>query len=270
MKIHLTLEEYLQLSPGQDYVPLYAKIMGDGLTPVMVYQKLQSSSPYSYLLESVQQNEKLGRFSLVGADPWLTFSSQGRNLRISDEEGKETEEEGNPFEWVMGFADSIKMAMPDGLEHFKGSLVGYFGYDCIRHIERIPDENPDDLEIPESIFMLPRRVVVFDNLYQSVTLIELAKSFGHRSLYARLRKVILPGAAPGIMGGLRAGLGMGWMTVVAAELFGITGIGQRMMEAAGLLTTEVVIVYMLTIALLYGISDAIFVFVRNRLLQWQR
>jgi len=100
-------------------------------------------------------------------------------------------------------------------------------------------------------------------------LIELANAFGHRSFFARLVKVILPGAAPGILGGFRAGLGMGWMTVVAAELFGITGIGSRMNEAAGLLVTEVVVVYMLTIALLYALSDAVFVRVRNRLLQWQ-
>jgi len=60
------------------------------------------------------------------------------------------------------------------------------------------------------------------------------------------------------------------MTVVAAELFGITGIGQRMNEAAGLLATEVVIVYMLTIALLYGLSDMLFVAAQNRVLRWQR
>jgi ABC-type nitrate/sulfonate/bicarbonate transport system permease component len=101
-------------------------------------------------------------------------------------------------------------------------------------------------------------------------LLELARSFGHRSLPAQLRKVIIPAAMPGILSGLRAGLGQGWMTVVAAELFGITGIGQRMMEAAGLLATEVVIVYMLTIALLYGVSDMLFVALQNRLLRWQR
>ena len=60
------------------------------------------------------------------------------------------------------------------------------------------------------------------------------------------------------------------MTVVAAELLGITGIGQRMNEAAGLLATEVVIVYMLTIALLYGLSDMLFVAAHNRVLRWQR
>lgn len=100
-------------------------------------------------------------------------------------------------------------------------------------------------------------------------LIEVAVAFGHHSLPSRLRKVILPAAAPGLLSGLRAGIGQGWMTVVAAELFGITGIGDRMMQAAGLLATPVVVVYMATIALLYGLSDMAFVMAQKRILRWQ-
>jgi sulfonate transport system permease protein len=101
-------------------------------------------------------------------------------------------------------------------------------------------------------------------------LIEVARAFGHRSFLSLLRRVILPGAAPGILSGLRAGLGQGWMTVVAAELFGIQGIGQRMIEASGLLATDVVVLYMLSIALLYGLSDYFFVLVQKRVLAWQQ
>ena len=101
-------------------------------------------------------------------------------------------------------------------------------------------------------------------------LIEVARAFGHRTFFSLLRKVILPGAAPGILGGLRVGLGQGWMTVVAAELFGIPGIGQRMIEASGLLQTEVVILYMFSIAFLYGTSDYIFVYFQKKILAWQR
>lgn len=101
-------------------------------------------------------------------------------------------------------------------------------------------------------------------------LIEVARAFGHRSFFALLRKVIMPGAAPGILSGLRAGLGQGWMTVVAAELFGIAGIGQRMIEASGLLASEVVVLYMFSIALLYGVSDYVFVAIQKRILAWQR
>ena len=69
---------------------------------------------------------------------------------------------------------------------------------------------------------------------------------------------------------MRAGLGQGWMAVVAAELFGIPGIGQRMTEAAGLLATDVLVLYMLTIALLYGLSDLVFEAVTQRVLAWTR
>lgn len=101
-------------------------------------------------------------------------------------------------------------------------------------------------------------------------LIEVADAFGHGGFFDRLTKVVLPGATPGILSGLRTGLGQAWMAVVAAELFGIPGVGARMMQAASLLATDIVLVYMLTMALLYGITDAVFVLIRGRLLQWQR
>ena len=101
-------------------------------------------------------------------------------------------------------------------------------------------------------------------------LIELSHAFGQGRLVPRLFKVILPGALPGIMSGLRAGLGQGWMTVVAAELFGIPGLGMRMMEASGLLATHIVVLYIVTIALLYGVSDFLFMQVQSRVLSWQR
>lgn len=100
-------------------------------------------------------------------------------------------------------------------------------------------------------------------------LIEVAEAFGHRSTLAKLVKVILPAAAAGILSGVRTGLGQAWMAVVAAELFGVPGLGQRMMQASSLLATEIVVVYMITIAVLYGAVDTGFVVARNRLLRWR-
>jgi len=99
-------------------------------------------------------------------------------------------------------------------------------------------------------------------------LIELAAAFGQGGFFRRLWKVVLPAASPGIFSGVRSGLGQGWMAVVAAELFGIPGIGQRMTEAAGLLATDVLVLYMLTIALLYGLTDFLFQLVTDRALAW--
>jgi ABC-type nitrate/sulfonate/bicarbonate transport system permease component len=102
------------------------------------------------------------------------------------------------------------------------------------------------------------------------TYFELAQAYRHTGFFDKLFKIILPAASPGILSGVRSGFSQGWMLVVAAELFGIAGMGQRMMEAAGLLATDVVVVYMFTIALVYSLTDWLFVLVENKILRWQR
>ncbi len=100
--------------------------------------------------------------------------------------------------------------------------------------------------------------------------LELADAFGQGGHWSKLVKIILPGASGGILAGVRTGLGQAWMAVVAAEMFGIHGVGQRMMQASSLLATDVVLVYMVTIAALFGLTDALFVLIRDRVLAWQR
>lgn len=100
-------------------------------------------------------------------------------------------------------------------------------------------------------------------------LVELADAFGFRSAREKLVKVLLPAAAPGILVGVRTALGQAWMAVVAAELFGVSGLGQRMNQASSLLATDIVVVYMLTMAALYGLIDTLFVALQSRLLSWK-
>jgi sulfonate transport system permease protein len=100
-------------------------------------------------------------------------------------------------------------------------------------------------------------------------LIEVARAFGFRSWVGQLLKILLPAATPGILVGLRTALGQAWMAVVAAEIFGVPGVGQRMMQASSLLASDVVLVYMLTMAGLYGVIDAVFVRLQTWLLRWR-
>jgi NitT/TauT family transport system permease protein len=100
-------------------------------------------------------------------------------------------------------------------------------------------------------------------------LVEVAEAFGFHSGLRRLQKILLPAAAPGILVGLRTALGQAWMAVVAAEIFGVAGLGQRMMQASSLLATDVVVVYMLTMAALYGLFDMAFMTVQGWLLRWK-
>lgn len=100
-------------------------------------------------------------------------------------------------------------------------------------------------------------------------LVELAEAFGFRSAWERLVKVMAPASVPGVLVGVRTAIGQAWMAVVAAEIFGVAGLGQRMMQASSLLATDIVVVYMLTMAVLYGVLDAGFVALQRRLLRWR-
>jgi NitT/TauT family transport system permease protein len=100
-------------------------------------------------------------------------------------------------------------------------------------------------------------------------LIEVAKAFGFTSGREKLVKVLFPASLTGILVGVRTALGQAWMAVVAAELFGVAGLGQRMNQAASLLATDIVVVYMLTMAALYGLVDTGFLLLQSRILSWK-
>lgn len=97
---------------------------------------------------------------------------------------------------------------------------------------------------------------------------ELARAFGRGAL-ARTLTVTLPGASAGILAGLRTGLGQAWMTLIAAELLGVPGMGQEMNAAAGVGAYDAVVVYMLAISALYALTDAAHSGVERRALRWR-
>jgi len=100
-------------------------------------------------------------------------------------------------------------------------------------------------------------------------LVEVAAAFGFHAAHEKLLKIYLPAAMPGILIGLRTTLGQAWMAVVAAEIFGVPGLGHRMIEASSLLATDIVVVYMLTMAALYGLLDSLFLVTQGWLLRWK-
>ncbi|MEI9805021.1 MAG: ABC transporter permease subunit [Pseudolabrys sp.] len=101
-------------------------------------------------------------------------------------------------------------------------------------------------------------------------LIELADAFGFRRADQKLLKVILPAATPGILVGVRTALGQPGWRWWRLRYSACPGLGQRMMQASNLLASDVVVVYMATMAAAYGAIDAIFVAVQSRLLRWKR
>ncbi len=146
---------------------------GDLETPVGTYLKLCMDAPYSFLLESVEGGNVLGRYSIIGFDPDQIWTCKKGKTSITNGDGnaiKDTESDALASLKAHVKACTIDKAPEDIPPMAVSGMFGYVGYDMIRLIEDIPDDNPDELGIPDSTLMRPRVLVIFDNVKQVVTI----------------------------------------------------------------------------------------------------
>ena len=163
----MTREEFLRLAAaGYNRIPLACETLADFDTPLSIYLKL-ADQPNSYLLESVQGGEKWGRYSMIGLPSRTVLRVHGYHVSIL-QDGVEVESHDveDPLAFVEAFKERYKVADIAGLPRFNGGLVGYFGYDCVRYVEKRlgASPNPDPLGVPDILLMVSDAVVVFDNL----------------------------------------------------------------------------------------------------------
>jgi len=141
-------------------------ISSDLETPVSAYLKLCGHSPYSFLLESVEGGATLGRYSIIGTNPDMLWQCKKGSVKIS--KGDHNWNKLN-VDAKQSLKDVIKKSsidnIPDDLPPMCAlGMFGYIGYDMVRLVENIPDQNPDDLEVPDSVLMRPSLLVIFDNV----------------------------------------------------------------------------------------------------------
>lgn len=98
---------------------------------------------------------------------------------------------------------------------------------------------------------------------------ELARAFGQGGYISRTLQITAPAAASGMLSGVRTGVGQAWMTLIAAELLGVPGMGQEMNAAAGVGAYEAVVIYMLAISVVYSVSDWFVARAEARILKWR-
>jgi anthranilate synthase component 1 len=151
---------------GYNRIPLAKEVLADLDTPLSTYLKL-ADGPYSYLFESVQSGEKWGRYSIIGLPCERVVKVRGNKVEVSDNDTIiETATADDPLAWIEDFKARYNVPEIEGLPKFNGGLVGYFGYDTVRYVEkRLGDSpNPDPLDNPDILLMVSDEVVVFDNL----------------------------------------------------------------------------------------------------------
>ena len=145
-----TLEEVKKLGQRANLVPVYREIIADLETPVSAFLKLHRGG-YSFLLESVEGGERIGRYSFIGTEPYKTVSVGARD-------------KADPLKEVEAELAKHRTATVNGLPKFTGGAVGYVGYEAVTRFEELPSPEKDSLGLPIACFMLADDLLVFDHV----------------------------------------------------------------------------------------------------------
>ncbi|MFA5145292.1 MAG: anthranilate synthase component I [Candidatus Omnitrophota bacterium] len=168
-----SLKEFIKLSKQGNVIPVYKEINADLDTPVSAFLKMKKDD-YAFLLESVEGQEKIARYSFLGSNPSLVFKSKGKNIQILYPRQKRASRfttELSPLDEIKKIMKGFKAVTVPGLPRFYGGLVGFMEYDTVRFFESLPDENPDDLKLPHSMFILTDTIMVFDHVNHTIKIV---------------------------------------------------------------------------------------------------
>lgn len=173
---------------GYNRIPVSLETFADLDTPLSIYLKL-AGEPFSYLLESVQGGERFGRYSIIGlAAPTRIVVRGNEVLVLTGNRIAERDQGDNPLAFIENYMARFNAPAAKGLPRFLGGLVGCFGYDTIRYVERKLQGNaqPDPIGVPDIHLLLSEEIAVVDNLSGKLTLIVYAEP-GYPGAYQRAR-----------------------------------------------------------------------------------
>jgi anthranilate synthase component 1 len=165
--------EFSRLAQSATLVPVVKSVSADLLTPVSAFLSIAQNEPHAFLLESVERGEQIGRYTFLGARPYMRLKARGNVIEI--ERGRHREQyEGNVFHFVKQLLSEHKPAALPGLPPFTAGAVGYFSYDVVRQLENIGDHAKDDLSLPDCELMFFDRLLAFDHLRHQIHIVATA------------------------------------------------------------------------------------------------
>jgi anthranilate synthase component I len=166
-------KEFTRLAGEATLVPVAKSITADLLTPVSAFLALAGEEPGSFLLESIEAGERIGRYSFLGARPYMQVQSRGTEIMV-ERRGRVERRAGNIFEIVQQMLRQHRAAVVPDLPPFTAGAVGYFAYDIVRQLEKIGDHTKDDLRAPDCALMFYDRLLAFDHLRHQIHIIAAA------------------------------------------------------------------------------------------------
>ncbi len=172
---------FLKLTASGNLVPVYDCFTADLLTPVGAFLRIAREAKYAFLLESIEGGEKIARHTFLGTEPAEVFRCRGRKCVI-EAGGKREEFEDNPIEVLRRMMQRYRPVRVPGLPPLIGGAVGYFAYDMVRLIERIPSTGSDELKLDDAVLMFYRGLVAFDHVRHRVWIVQNVFTEGPGSL----------------------------------------------------------------------------------------
>ncbi len=174
MKKKPSFSDFEKMAEKGNLIPVYQEFLADIETPVSAYLKVRDSS-FSYLLESADGGSRWGRYSFIGYKPFINILSRGNDVEIQRGDQKEViKDVKNPFDVLKDISKKYTPVIDDNLPPFQGGLVGYVNYDLIRKWEKLPDIEPAEKKLPESLFTASRNLIIFDHLTHMMKLVSFA------------------------------------------------------------------------------------------------
>jgi len=207
LDISPTKTEFLSRAREGNLIPVVCSLAADLETPISTFLKLRNGGE-AYLLESVEGGEKLGRYSFIGTRPTVRVRAHGRQVEVWQPSGAQTLD-ADPLEVARGLLARYRPVPHPGLPRFYGGAVGYFGYDCVRLWERLPNRPPDDLGLPTCYLVITDAVVIFDHVTHAMRIVanamigdDAGKAYQAavetiEAIYEQLRKPLVPPESTG-------------------------------------------------------------------------
>jgi len=172
-------DEFARLATQGNLIPVAREILADLDTPLSLFRRLDDGRT-SFLLESVEGGEKWARYSFIGVGSRAIFRARGERgggaAQVEWSQDGATHRfrvTGDPLVVLRDHLSSYRPVAVPGLDlpRFTGGAVGMVGWDWVHFVERLPDTNPDELDVPDLWFSLPETVVVYDNVRHTARIV---------------------------------------------------------------------------------------------------
>src|SRR5580693_578083 len=187
--IQPSFQEFERLAKRGNLIPVYDTFSADLLTPVSAYLRVAQGARYSFLLESVEGGEKIARYTFAGANPEEIFRYANGACVLESSE-RIIWEERDPISFLRERMQRFRPVRLPGLPPLVAGAIGYFSYDMVRLIERLPKRLRDDIGLYDAMLMFYHGIIAFDHVQHRLWIVRNVHTDGEGSLRTKYNAAV--------------------------------------------------------------------------------